>query len=397
MQLISFNKYQNTKHKGKLNRKKVAIIVSIIIVIVVMTILTSIYILNKTFRDNVDKYIFRKNIAENNGPIIELPSQIESNNILAYNNYIGILNKSILSVYSSNGKKEKELEVEISNCISDSENRFLALAENEGSKLELISGTDILWKKDVEGNIEHIFVNKNGYVSIVITGTSHNNVIITYNPEGTELFRTFLSQTTATDVEISNDNKYLAYGEVDTSGSFIQSNVKIISIEKAQTDPSNSVEYIYPAESKEIIISLNYQDNNKLICMYDDSIHMIENNSDTKLLDISDTKNTFADINLKDNVAYIVEKSSGLFANIDVEIMNISNNKSNVYNIDAVATSLKTAGDVIAVNLGTEVDFINTSGWLIKKYNSSSEISNIILGEGIAGIVYSDKIEIINL
>ena len=77
--------------------------------------------------------------------------------------------------------------------------------------------------------------------------------------------------------------------------------------------------------------------------------------------------------------------------------MNISNNKSNVYNIDAVATSLKTAGDVIAVNLGTEVDFINTSGWLIKKYNSSSEISNIILGEGIAGIVYSDKIEIINL
>lgn len=397
MQLISFNKYQNTKNKGKLNRKKVAIIVTIIIVILVMAILTSIYILNKTFRDNVDKYIFRKNIAENNGPIIELPSQIESNNILAYNNYIGILNKSILSVYSSNGKKEKELEVEISNCISDSENRFLALAENEGSKLELISGTDILWKKDVEGNIEHIFVNKNGYVSIVITGTSHNNVIITYNPEGTELFRTFLSQTTAIDVEISNDNKYLAYGEVDTSGSFIQSNVKIISIEKAQTDPSNSVEYIYPAESKEIIISLNYQDNNKLICMYDDSIHMIENNSDTKLLDISDTKNTFADINLKDNVAYIVEKSSGLFANIDVEIMNISNNKSNVYNIDAVATSLKTAGDVIAVNLGTEVDFINTSGWLIKKYNSSSEISNIILGEGIAGIVYSDKIEIINL
>ena len=100
-----------------------------------------------------------KNIEENNGPVIELPSQIESNNILVYNNYIGILNKSILSVYSTNGKKEKELEVEISNCIYDTENRFLALAENEGSKLELISGTDVLWKKDIEGNIEHIFIN----------------------------------------------------------------------------------------------------------------------------------------------------------------------------------------------------------------------------------------------
>ena len=162
MQLISFNQYKNTKPKGKLNRKKVAIIITIVVVIIILAILTSIYMLNKTFRDNVDRYIFRKNIEENNGPVIELPSQIESNNILVYNNYIGILNKSILSVYSTNGKKEKELEVEISNCIYDTENRFLALAENEGSKLELISGTDVLWKKDIEGNIEHIFVNKNG-------------------------------------------------------------------------------------------------------------------------------------------------------------------------------------------------------------------------------------------
>ena len=397
MQLISFNKYNNTNYKGKLNKKKVIIIVSIIVIIILLAVLTSIYMLNKTFRNNVDKYIFRKNIEENHGPVIELPSQVESNNILAYDNYVGILNKSILSVYTSGGKKDKELEVEISNCISDTSNRFLALAEKEGTKLELISGTEILWKKDIEGSIANIFVNKNGYVSVVVTGTSHKNVIVTYNPEGTELFRTFLSQTTDIDVDISNDNKYLAYAEVDTSGSFIQSNIKIISMEKAQTDPKNSTEYIYPAESKEIVTSIKYQDDNKLVCMYDDSIHVIENNSDKKILDISDTKNTFADINLKNSVACITEKSSGLFANIDVEITNINNNKSNVYNIDGVAASMKTRDDVIAVNLGTEVYFVNTSGWLLKKYESSTEIKDIILGSNIAGIVYADKIEIINL
>ena len=397
MQLISFNKYNNTNYKGKLNKKKVITIVSIIVIIILLAVLTSIYMLNKTFRNNVDKYIFRKNIEENHGPVIELPSQVESNNILAYDNYVGILNKSILSVYTSGGKKDKELEVEISNCISDTSNRFLALAEKEGTKLELISGTEILWKKDIEGSIANIFVNKNGYVSVVVTGTSHKNVIVTYNPEGTELFRTFLSQTTAIDVDISNDNKYLAYAEVDTSGSFIQSNIKIISMEKAQTDPKNSTEYIYPAESKEIVTSIKYQDDNKLVCMYDDSIHVIENNSDKKILDISDTKNTFADINLKNSVACITEKSSGLFANIDVEITNITNNKSNIYNIDGVAASMKTRDDVIAVNLGTEVYFVNTSGWLLKKYESSTEIKDIILGSNIAGIVYADKIEIINL
>ena len=397
MQLISFDKYKSTHYKKKLNKKKVTVIVVILIIILIISILAGIYMCNKTFRNGVDKYIFRKNIQENNGPIMELPAQIEDNNILVYNNYIGILNKSILSVYNSNGKKEKELEVEISNCIYDTENRFLAMAEKEGSKLELISGTDILWKKNIEGNIEHIFVNKNGYVSVIITGTTHNNVIITYNLEGTELFRTFLSQTTAIDVEISNDNKYLAYGEVDVTGSFIQSNVKIISIEKAQTDPSNAIEYIYPSESQELIIELKYQDNNKLICMYDDSIHTIENKEDKKILDISSTKNTFADVNLKDNIVCVTEKSTGLFANIDVEITNTSSGKTNIYNIEGVASALEAFGNVIAINLGTEVDFINTNGWLIKRYNSSTEINNIILGENIAGIVYADKIEILNL
>ena len=397
MQLISFNKYENTKQKGKLNKKKVAIIVTIIIILIVFAILAGIYVMNKTFRDNVDKYIFRKNIEENNGPIIELPSKIDTNNIIAYNNYIGILNRSILTVYSVNGNKEKELEVEISNALYDTSNRFLAIAEREGSKLELISGTDILWKTDIEGNIEKIFVNKNGYVSIIVTGTSSKNVIIVYNSEGTELFRVFLSQTSATDVEISNDNKYLAYGEVDTSGSFIQSNVKILSIEKAQTDPNNSTEYIYPANSKEIIIALKYQDNNKLVCMYDDSIHIIENNSDKKILDISDAKISFSDINLNNNIVCIKENSSGLFANIDVEITNVINNNVNIYNINSVATSIKTLENVIAVNLGTEAYFLDTNGWLIKKYDSSTQINDIVVGTGIVGIVYSDRLEIINL
>ena len=100
--------------------------------------------LNKTYRNNIDMYIFRKNIEENNGPVIELPSQIESNNILVYNNYIGILNKSILSVYSTNGKKEKELEVEISNCIYDTETKITDFIENTSRHLNEKAGCNVV-------------------------------------------------------------------------------------------------------------------------------------------------------------------------------------------------------------------------------------------------------------
>ena len=168
-------------------------------------------------------------------------------------------------------------------------------------------------------------------------------------------------------------------------------------MEKAQTDPENSTEYIYPAESDEILIALEYQDNDKLICMYDDSIHVIENNTDTKLVDISDNKNTFADIGLDNHIVEVVEKSSGLFADVDVEITEINTNKKSIYTVESAINSLKAKSNVIAINLGTEIHFIDTNGWLIKKYNSTMEAKDILLGTNIAAIVFSDKIEIVNI
>ena len=56
-----------------------------------------------------------------------------------------------------------------------------------------------------------------------------------------------------------------------------------------------------------------------------------------------------------------------------------------------------TYGDIISMNLGTEVEFVNTSGWLVKRYIANQEITNIVVSDSIAGIIYKDKIEIINL
>ena len=397
MQLIDFKKYENSIKKKKVNKKKIIIITLISILILLVIIMSLIYVYNKQFRDIVDTYIFRKDIQENNGAIIEVPSDIDTNNIIAYDKYIGILDKSILNIYSTNGKKDKELDVQISNCIYDTENRFLILAEKDGQQLTFISGTDIAWKNTVEGNITNVFVNENGYVSVITKGTTYNNVVIIYDSNGKELFKSFSSKTTNIDAEISNDNKYLAIADIDTSGSFIQSNVKILSMEKAQTDPNNSTEYIYPAESGEILIGLEYQDENKLVCMYDDSIHIIENNEDRKLMDISENTNPFADINLDGYAVEVVEKNSGLFASVDVEITEIATGNKRTYTVESAVNSIKSKLNVIAINLGTEIHFIDTNGWLIKKYNSSMEAKDILLGENIVAIVFSDKIEILNL
>lgn len=396
-EVIDFNKAKNEKEKKKMNKKKIVILISIIILIVIIAICSIIYASNKDFRNFMDQYLFHKNITDENVPTIEY--DYESNtNVIPYGKYICILAENTLTQYNSSGKKEQEVKIEINQPVYESNGKYLVIGEKNSKKLYLLSGMNIIWEKQIDGNISKVSVNKNGYVSCIVTGTTHKSVIITYDSKGNELFKTYLSKTIAIDTAISNDNQYLSFAEVNTSGTVIQSNIKTISMQKAKEE--NPIVFTYAASQNSLILKIKYQDKNRLVCMYDDSIHMIESEVDMVLLSLNETeqKITFADINLTNFAFRSVEKSTGLFsADTSIEMMNITNQKENLYTVEGVAKSITCHDNVIAVNLGSEVDFVNTSSWLIKRYTSSQEVRNIILCDGLAGIVYRDKIEIINL
>ena len=390
MEVIDIKKYKNIP-------KKNIIILSVIlfIIIVILSVLVILYNSNKDVKEFIDINIFRKEISQGSLKSILIDSE-SSKYLYAYDKYITILKKSNLEIYDGQGQEIKKLDILIGTPIYSSNNRFLCIAEKEGKKIYLISNGTILWEKELDGVINKINVNKNGYVSIITSGTSYKTVIVTFNPDGKELFKTYLSSTISVGTTISNDNKYLAVAEIDTSAASIQSCIKVISIEKAKTDPSNSVIATYNANVGEIISKIKYQDKGQLVCMYDDSIHVINSEQDNIILEL-ETKGTIADINLKNYIAYITEKSTGLFSSkIDVLFKNVLNNSENKYEIPNALKEVKMNEDKIAVNLGSEVHFINTNGWLERRYVSSQEITDVILGTTIAGIVYRDKIEIIN-
>ncbi len=391
MSIIDINQY-----KEKLTIKKRIIIVSIFLIVVAIIITGIIYMKNNNFRDWMDTYIFRKNIENTDITYIEIDSA-NNPSVYAYDRYITVLEKNILSMYGSNGNKLEEIEVNISNPIYNSNGRYLCIAENKGNSIYLISGENLLWQTSVEGTIEKITVNKNGYVSVVEKGTSYKNIVILFDSDGKELFKTYLSSSIAITSDISEDNKYLAIAEVDTSKAIIQSNIKIISVDKAKSDPTNSVEYNMVGNEGALITNIKYQDKDKLICIYDDSIHSIEKGQDTEILKF-ENKTIMAEIKNKNNIVYATEKSNGIFStSTNIIIKNVYNNNETTYEVDSTVKSLQVYDTNIAINLGSEAEFINTLGWLQKKYKTSQEISEIILGSSIAGIVYRDRIEIINL
>ena len=381
----------------KINKKKIIITTIVVVITIAIIIIVGLYMTNRDVRDWIDRNIFRKEVEQDKAITIDFNETLNSN-VYAFNRYIGILNQTKFTIYGSTGNKEEELEIQISNPIFSSANRFLAIAENGGQRLYLISDKNISWQAEIDGNISQIFVNKNGYVAVIITGTSHKAVIKTFSPDGKEMFTTFLANTRAVDISISNDNKYLAIAEVDTSGAVIQSGVRIMSVDKAEKDPTNSLEKTYKSETGKLITNIKYQDKGKLICMYTDSINIIENETESELVNSNDKKITFQSIDLENSACYVEEKSSGLFtADSIVNIINSDNKETKQYLVNYVAREIYTNGNIIALNLGTDIEFISTGGWLVKRYVANQEITNIVVSDSIAGIIYRDKIEIINL
>lgn len=388
--------FWETPEQKKINRKKIILTIIIILIILSCVSIIIVYNKNESVRNWIDKNILRKEVLQDNITTIELES--ENSNVYAFNKYIGILNKNKFKIYGNTGKEENELNIEITNPLFASENRFLAISENKGQQIYLISDKELVWETRIEGNISQIHVNKNGYVAVVIVDTSYKTVISMYDTQGKEMFKTYLSNTRTSDISISNDNKYLALSEIDTSGTMIQSNIKIISIEKAQTDPTNSIINTYKGKNNGLIINIRYNDKDKLVYMYTDEIHLISEGKNEVLLDNKDKKITFSSIKLSNNVINIEEKSTGLFtADSIVNIININTKNIVTYTVHDVTKEIYTYEDIIALNLGTEVDFINTNGWLIKRYIAKQEITNMVVSNSIAGIIYRDKIEIINL
>ena len=390
MEYYVLDNYRDKPPK-KLNTKKVIKTAIIFLIILLLIVIIASYIANSEFRAWTDKYILGKEMTENTGPIIQIDSESDPY-LYAYDRYINVFSKNVLQNYNGDGRKESEIEITITNPIFASCDRYLCVAEKNGNKIYLISGEHIIWQKDLEEEISQISVNKNGYVSV-----NHKSSVKLFNSDGKDLTTVHLASTHAIDTVVSNDNSELAIAEINYSGSLLQSSIKIVSIEKVSTDPDNAVIYTYKADKKTIITSLKYQDNNTLICMSDNGI--MKRTKDNELTEVKfDTDTIFADINLNGYSVEIIKNKSSLFnSQIITQINQISNNRVNNYNVKSLPVAVKTYENVIALNMGTDVEFINTNGWLIKKYTSTRNIKDVIICNNLAGIVYKDKIELISL
>ena len=366
-----------------------------LILIIAAIIVLGLYIGNKDTRYWIDKNILKKTLNEEDLPTISI-EEAENISIYAYSNYVVTYNKNILTIYNSKANKEKELNIQVKTPIFYSAGKYLLVADKEAQNLYLIYGDSLEWKKEVEGNISQITCNESGAVGVSVAGTTYKSVIIMYDIAGEEIFKTYLSTTTVTDLSISGNSKYLSFVEVNTSGTMIDAKVKTIDVDKAKNTPSDAIIYTYSADANELILKIKYN-GDRLNSMTDQGIYLYEKGIITKIFEIND-KVSFVDINLKNHVCNVQETVSTIFnTQYELQIISYDNGESiNAYEIDSSVKKIYCKDGVVALNLGSEIRFINTKGWVIKTFHSDNNIKDIVIGDSVAGIIYKDRVEVLD-
>lgn len=380
--------------RKKVRKMHIAFIIGLIVLIIALVLF---YMMHEQFRNWIDINILRKNITEQDTIAIDLDTD-KSNQIYVYNKYIAILNNQIIKLYNNYGEEINSIEININKALFDSNDKYLAIAEDGGAEIYLILDKTYLWSNKTEGEILQIHVNRNGYVAVITKDTTYKSILTLYNSDGTRLFKSYFSNTRIIDASISDDNKYIAIGEIDSSGALIKSNVKILSVEDAKKGKKDAILYTYNANDGKLLTNVEYQTKGKVVCMYDNSIDVIQNNENKQLLNIDNSKITFMSVKLFNHAVYVEEEKKGVFnTNSHINIINTQENKVCTYNLEEVIKGLYSNQNNIAVNIGSEIYFINTNGWLIRKYSTKQEITNVIFSKYLAGVIYKDKIVIINL
>lgn len=399
MKLVEFKEFNRDNISRAINKRKIAITVTISIILILVLVFVLLYIYNKDFRKWADMHVLMKVVKEGSLSSIDIDKS-ENISICTYDKYVALINANRLDIYNSSAKQVTSINVDLNNPISCSNGRYLVIGDKGKQKVYLVSGTKILWETDIEGMISRVSVNENGYVSVVCFGSTYKSIVIMYNQSGSSLFKTYIPNNTVIDSTISSDNKFLSFAEVDTSKTSIQSTIKTISVKDAVEASSKSVINTYNIPSNALVVNLKYQGGKNLICMCDNGIYSLSDGNIEQITNFDDQnkKYSFAGINLSNTIYEIEELSDGISnQSSNVLLINSSNKKVKTYSISGIAKETASSDDNIAVNLGTEVYFINSRGWLIKKYIATQEVEDIVVSDRVAAIVFRDKIEILIL
>lgn len=373
-------------------------VIIMLFLIIFSVICISLYIGNNEFRNFVDVRILGKEVRENNLKAIYSNTNTTTA-IMNFGRNTAILENGELKIYDKDAKMKNSIKMVIGSPLYYSNERYLGITDKNGTKIHLIEDDKLKWEKRLELPVEKIHVNKSGYVTVVTKNSIYKGVVYVYKNTGELLIKSYVSSGNIIDAELSEDNKFLAIADIDYSKVTISSNVKVINIDKGINNPEEAIVNEYVKGS--LLVNIKFKDDGNLLAQYVDSVELIGlvKDKNKEIYKVEKNKAVFVDIDSSNGFVLVEKENEGIFkTKYKVRILNSEGKNKAEYNLsDLTPKQIKSAGEGIAINTGSELVVISLNGWVKKRYKTNKEIQRFTYNDYILSIISSDKIEIIEV
>lgn len=290
-----------------------------------------------------------------------------------HNEYLVKCTKDAVKGLNKKGQEIWSINASFNNPLVKSNGVELMIADLGGRDLYVIRDKTVKWNNRIDNSIINADIGKGGYVAVVQQAKGYKGMIKVFDPLGVEMFYRKIADYFVLGVQVAPSSEQLVMNSVDTSGINIKPSLQFFDMlgnPFAAKEPVKDV--IFP--------SVWYLNDDSLLAVSDSLLVFYDKERNEKW------RKEFSRIYSSNVVLgkYLViavesENKPGMLGGASSEILffNSKGNKTAACEVEAGVRNLRVCSDIIAVNTGREVYFIDTKGKLIGKYSSKHEILDV--------------------
>ncbi len=344
----------------------------VIIVIVITILFLAFAFLGFHYHDQIEKIV--------EGDIwsyIDSYTEIDSEQSLACfgRKFLCVCTKEDFKIYNNSTMQSKK-STTISDFLYNSNGIYSVLYIDDSKQFILVKNNEIIHSQNLDVIPKSIYVDKNGYVILLYSQIGYKTGIKVYKQDGEEILATYLANSYATCAQMSENDKYLYIGEVDSSGIKVKSKIKCIDCISRE---ANDIELPLGG----VIVDIKSHNNNILV-KTDIGIYEVNSlNKNANLLVEYEKErviNAYVD---GDNKAIVIKENDD--PTNDYEIVFYGNDSTESVAFSEFPQDIDIYENTVALNFGNEI-------WIIKNGHLRNKIS---INEALTGMnIFSDGKEI---
>lgn len=293
--------------------------------------------------------------------------------ITIYKNYIIKCSKDRVIWLSRDGKEQKVKSLVSENPVLKSAGDYILIADIGGEDIYVINGTGIRWTRKIDSTIVNADIGNNGVVSIVKEKKGYKGAIDVFDPQGNLIFTTVRGGAFILSSKVLSSENKILINSVDTTGISASTHWELVNMKaEPASKPAFLQNVIFPS-----VWDLN---GNNIIGVSDNKVVSYTLELDKKWgQEFTGVYCSSIALGKYIILAVAPPSTSGLMGRNATEIKILSNKGEEVatYELSKKIINMETSGNIIALNTGDQVFFINTQGKLVGNYDPNSDVVRV--------------------